>query len=674
MPFLLPFVIIDMVVTMLKDIKGVGPKVLGLLNKLGIYNEEDLIDYFPFKYNILEPTDLKEGPVVISGMIETTPITTYIKKSLNKLSFRIEAFDQLINVTIFNRAFMKNSLRRGLVITVIGEYDGRKNTITASNIMLKKIENSYIEPVYHVTSGISSKLINNLVDNCLKMNPSIVDYIPPYLKEEYDFPDKEESVVLIHKPTDLKSIERAIERSKYEELFRFMFKINYLKSNRTEKDGLLRTVEEDVVLEFIKSLPFDLTEDQLSSIKDIVHDLRLPKRMNRLLLGDVGSGKTIVAVASVFYNARSGYQSALLVPTEILATQHYFNIIKLFKAFNIRVELLKGKMIKSERCRILDDLKNGEIDLLIGTHAVLEEDVVFKNLGLVITDEQHRFGVNQRSTFQNKGTLCDVLYMSATPIPRTYALTIYGDMDISIIKTKPAGRKEIETLQKTNREIKEVLNMMLEEIKAGHVIYAICPLIEPSDEMNLMDAVTLRDKLDKAFHGKIPIGLLHGRMKPNEKEETMEEFKNGITRILVSTTVVEVGVDVSNATMMVIWNAERFGLASIHQLRGRIGRSSLDSRCILLSDSKAERLGVLVESSDGFYISEQDFKMRGEGDLFGVRQSGDMVFKIANLQTDMALLTKANVDSAKFIDTYKMDDFEEYPEYQNIIESLRHLD
>lgn len=659
---------------MLKDIKGVGPKVLGLLNKLGIYNEEDLIDYFPFKYNILEPTDLKEGPVVISGMIETTPITTYIKKSLNKLSFRIEAFDQLINVTIFNRAFMKNSLRRGLVITVIGEYDGRKNTITASNIMLKKIENSYIEPVYHVTSGISSKLINNLVDNCLKMNPSIVDYIPPYLKEEYDFPDKEESVVLIHKPTDLKSIERAIERSKYEELFRFMFKINYLKSNRTEKDGLLRTVEEDVVLEFIKSLPFDLTEDQLSSIKDIVHDLRLPKRMNRLLLGDVGSGKTIVAVASVFYNARSGYQSALLVPTEILATQHYFNIIKLFKAFNIRVELLKGKMIKSERCRILDDLKNGEIDLLIGTHAVLEEDVVFKNLGLVITDEQHRFGVNQRSTFQNKGTLCDVLYMSATPIPRTYALTIYGDMDISIIKTKPAGRKEIETLQKTNREIKEVLNMMLEEIKAGHVIYAICPLIEPSDEMNLMDAVTLRDKLDKAFHGKIPIGLLHGRMKPNEKEETMEEFKNGITRILVSTTVVEVGVDVSNATMMVIWNAERFGLASIHQLRGRIGRSSLDSRCILLSDSKAERLGVLVESSDGFYISEQDFKMRGEGDLFGVRQSGDMVFKIANLQTDMALLTKANVDSAKFIDTYKMDDFEEYPEYQNIIESLRHLD
>lgn len=663
-----------MVVTMLKDIKGVGPKVLGLLNKLGIYNEEDLIDYFPFKYNILEPTDLKEGPVVISGMIETTPITTYIKKSLNKLSFRIEAFDQLINVTIFNRAFMKNSLRRGLVITVIGEYDGRKNTITASNIMLKKIENSYIEPVYHVTSGISSKLINNLVDNCLKMNPSIVDYIPPYLKEEYDFPDKEESVVLIHKPTDLKSIERAIERSKYEELFRFMFKINYLKSNRTEKDGLLRTVEEDVVLEFIKSLPFDLTEDQLSSIKDIVHDLRLPKRMNRLLLGDVGSGKTIVAVASVFYNARSGYQSALLVPTEILATQHYFNIIKLFKAFNIRVELLKGKMIKSERCRILDDLKNGEIDLLIGTHAVLEEDVVFKNLGLVITDEQHRFGVNQRSTFQNKGTLCDVLYMSATPIPRTYALTIYGDMDISIIKTKPAGRKEIETLQKTNREIKEVLNMMLEEIKAGHVIYAICPLIEPSDEMNLMDAVTLRDKLDKAFHGKIPIGLLHGRMKPNEKEETMEEFKNGITRILVSTTVVEVGVDVSNATMMVIWNAERFGLASIHQLRGRIGRSSLDSRCILLSDSKAERLGVLVESSDGFYISEQDFKMRGEGDLFGVRQSGDMVFKIANLQTDMALLTKANVDSAKFIDTYKMDDFEEYPEYQNIIESLRHLD
>ena len=659
---------------MLKDIKGVGPKTLGLLNKLGIYTEEDLIDYFPFRYNTITPTELKEGDVVIAGIIETTPVTTYIKKSLNKLSFRIEAFDQLVNVTIFNRAFMKNSLRRGIEVTVIGEYSEHKNTITASNIMLKTIDESYIEPVYHVTNGITSKLIGNLVHNCLETNPKVIDYIPDYLVEKYDYPAKESSIRLIQNPTDLSTMESSIERSKYEELFRFMFKINYLKSCRTEVDGLPRTLEEDAVDDFIKSLSFSLTKDQLSSIKDIVHDLKAPKRMNRLLLGDVGSGKTIVAVAGIYYNARSGYQSALLVPTEILATQHYFNITKLFKDFGLRVELLKGKTTKAERTKILEGLASGEIDLLIGTHAVLESDVQFANLGLVITDEQHRFGVNQRSTFQNKGKLSDVLYMSATPIPRTYALTIYGDMDISIIKTKPEGRKEVKTLLKKNKEIKEVLSMMLEEIKLGHEVYVVCPLIEPSDEMNLMDAITLKEKLDKAFAGKIPIGLLHGRMKPEEKEKTMEDFKDGKTRILVSTTVIEVGVDVPNATMMVIWNAERFGLASMHQLRGRIGRNSLESTCVLISDSKAARLNVLVESSDGFYISEQDFKMRGEGDLFGVRQSGDMVFKMANLQTDMQLLTKANVDSNEFIKENKDDDFESYPEYKTIKESLSHLD
>lgn len=659
---------------MLKDIKGVGPKTLGLLNKLGIYTVQDLIDYFPYRYNTITPTALVDGPVVIAGIIETTPITTYIKKNLNKLSFRIETEERLVNVTIFNRAFMKSNLKRGLTVTVIGEYDEHKNTITASNIMLKEIEKSFIEPIYHTTAGISSKLIGNLIHNALGTRPPIVDYIPEYIIEKYDYPDKQTATTYIHHPDDLQAIETSIERSKYEELFKFMFKINYLKSCRTEVDGLPRTLEEETVQDFLDSLPFELTKDQLSAIRDIVRDLHAPKRMNRLLLGDVGSGKTIVAVAAIYYNCRSQYQSALLVPTEILATQHYFNITKLFKDFDIRVELLKGKTPKKERDRIIEDLKNGSIDLLIGTHAVLEKDIEFKNLGLVITDEQHRFGVNQRSTFQNKGKLSDVLYMSATPIPRTYALTIYGDMDISLIKTKPAGRQEIKTVLKTNKDIKEVLLLLLEEIKKGHSAYVICPLVESSDETNLMDTYTLKEKLDSAFSNKIPIGLLHGRMKPDEKEQVMEDFKNGKTRILVSTTVVEVGVDVSNATMMIIWNAERFGLASMHQLRGRIGRNSLDSLCILLSDKKADRLKVLCESSDGFYISEQDFKMRGEGDLFGVRQSGDMVFKIANLQADMSLLTRANVDSQKFIEENRVDDFADYPQYRELKEALTHLD
>ncbi len=659
---------------MLSDIKGVGPKVLSLLNKLGIYEVNDLLDYYPFRYNTIASTELVDGEVVIKGVIETTPVTTYIKKNLNKLSFRIETHDRLVNVTIFNRAFMKNSLRRGTTVTVMGEYDSYKNTITASNILLKEVDETYIEPVYHVTAGITSKLIGTLVKNALATDPDIIDYIPEYLKEKYDFVDKKESILLVHNPQNLEVVESSIERLKYEELFRFMFKINYLKSCRTEEDGLYRDEPVEVVDEFIESLEFELTKDQITAIRDIVDDLKSPHRMNRLLLGDVGSGKTIVAVAGVFYNAKAGYQSALLVPTEILANQHYLNIAKLLKKHGLRVELLKGKMAKRERAKVIEDLKNGEIDLLIGTHAVLESDVEFKNLGLVITDEQHRFGVNQRNTFQNKGKLSDVLYMSATPIPRTYALTIYGDMDISIIKTKPAGRREVKTELRTSKDIKSVLKDILDEVCNGHEVYAVCPLIEPGEDDTMTDAVTLKNNLDKAYNGKVPIGLLHGRMKPEEKEQAMLDFKEGRTRILVSTTVIEVGVDVENATMMVIFNAERFGLATMHQLRGRVGRNSLESKCVLVSDKETERLKVLEKSSDGFYISEEDFKLRGEGDLFGTRQSGDMVFKLANLSTDMKILTKANVDAAAFIKANKEDDFEEYPMYKRIVESLNHLD
>lgn len=659
---------------MLNDIKGVGPKVLSYLKKLGIETIQDLVDYYPFRYNTIMPTDLIEGEVVITGIVETSPVTTYIRKSLNKLSFRIETAEKLVNVVIFNRAFMKSNLKRGTTITVLGEYDEKKNTILASNIMFKELDGEYIEAVYHTVKGLSSKVISNIVKNALEKDLDIIDYIPEYLVEKYDFKNKRDAVYEVHNPLNLKGIESSIERLKYEELFRFMFKINYLKSCRTDDGGLKRDVPAERVEEFISSLSFNLTQDQYKAIYDIVHDLEDKKRMNRLLLGDVGSGKTIVAVAGIYYNTLAGYQSALLVPTEILATQHFINIQNLFLPFGIRVELLKGKTPKKEREKILADLKAGDIDLLIGTHAVLENDVEFANLGLVITDEQHRFGVSQRSVFQNKGAMSDVLYMSATPIPRTYALTIYGDMDISLIKTKPAGRKEIKTELCKFKDLKKILLAMLDELKEGHEIYVVCPLIEPSEDEELMDAVTLKKKLDEAFAGKVPIGLLHGRMKPEEKEREMQHFKDGKTRILVSTTVIEVGVDVEEATMMVIMNAERFGLATMHQLRGRIGRNSLESKCILVSDKNAERLKVLVESSDGFYISEEDFKMRGEGDLFGTRQSGDMIFKLANLKTDMRLLTNANVDSKEFIEVNKDSDFREYPEYKKIKDSLAHLD
>lgn len=659
---------------MLKDIKGIGDKTLSTLNKLGIYTEDDLINYYPYRYNVLKATPLANGDVTVVGIVETAPVAVYIKRNLNKLTFRVQIDNYLVNVVIFNRAFMKQSIKRGSKITIIGEYDETKNTITASDIRLKEITGELIEPVYHLTSGISSRNLHSLIMNALNENIKSVDFIPDYLVEEYEFPEKDSSLRQIHNPVNLNSIKKSIIRFKYEELFKFMFKINYLKGKRKDEIGLKREVDESSVNTFIDGLSFELTKDQRNAIEDVVRDLRSEKRMNRLLLGDVGCGKTIVAVAGIYYNYLSGYQSVLLVPTEILANQHFLNITKLFLPYGIRVELLRGGMPKKERTKILEDLKNGEIDLLIGTHAVLQDDVEFKNLGFVITDEQHRFGVAQRSNLQNKGYKCDILYMSATPIPRTYALTIYGDMDISLIKTKPNGRKEVVTSLVSFKDLKQVLTEMLDEIKKGHQIYIVSPMIETDDESDLTDVITLKQKIDLAYNNKVPSAILHGRLKSNEKETIMESFKSGEIKILISTTVIEVGVDVPNATMMVIFNAERFGLATIHQLRGRIGRNDLDSKCIMVSDKAKDRLKVLVESSDGFYISECDFKMRGEGDLFGIRQSGEQTFKIADIRSDAKILTQANVDSKKFIEENLINNFQGYEQFNKLIDELEHID
>jgi ATP-dependent DNA helicase RecG len=473
------------------------------------------------------------------------------------------------------------------------------------------------------------------------MRIELDDYIPDYLTNKYKFMNKLEAAKNIHFPQSSDSLKQAKLREIYEEFFVFMFKMNYLKYKYDlNNEGLARSIDRRKVDEFIDSLPFKLTDDQLLAVEDIYNDLLEPKRMNRLVLGDVGSGKTCVAEIAMYINYLSGYQSSIMAPTEILARQHYEGMTKLFSGTNVRVGLLVGSLKKSEKNKVCELLKNGEIDILVGTHALISENVEFNNLGLVVTDEQHRFGVNQRSNLQNKGIMCDVLYLSATPIPRTYALTIYGDMDTSIIKTKPNGRKEIITKALKEKDLKTVLFHMLEEIKDGHQVYVVAPLIEDEDgESNMNDVVKLKEKFDIAFQNKISVEILHGKMKNQEKDEIMERFKNGETKVLISTTVIEVGVDVKNSTMMVIFNAERFGLATLHQLRGRVGRNSLQSYCYLISDLNTPRLKVMEESNDGFYISEKDFELRGEGDLFGTRQSGDMVFKLAEIRRDFKIIT-----------------------------------
>lgn len=658
----------------LKEVKGIGPKTANILNKIGINNTYDLLTYYPYRYKIFNITNIDEitnEEIVVRGIINSIVKVNYIKRNLNKLSFTCLINNKLIKVVIFNRAFLKNNLTINKTINLIGKYNQLTNTFIASNITFDLFDDYKIEPVYHLVEGLKNKIIINTISYLLKENIFIDDYIPSYLNTEYKFIDKNMALKYIHEPSNLEEVKKAKLKLIYEELFIFMFKINYLKhKNYLSTKSIKKVTDENKLKLLTLNLPFTLTNDQLKALEDIKSDFNSEKRMNRLLLGDVGSGKTIVGVIASYINYLNGYQTSLMAPTEILATQHYYSIKKTLKETNMVIELLTGSMTKKEQNNVKERLLNGEIDLLIGTHAIISKDVSFKNLGLVITDEQHRFGVNQRGYLQGKGELPDIIYMSATPIPRTYALTLYGDMDISMIKEKPKGRKDILTYVKKNSEIKDVLNMMVDEIKANHQIYVVAPLIEESETLDLSDVNKLKEKLDIAFNNKVPISILHGRLKNNEKEAIMNDFKNNIIKVLISTTVIEVGIDVPNANMMVIFNAERFGLATLHQLRGRVGRSELTSKCILISDSDTERLKVLEESNDGFYISEMDFKMRGEGDLFGVRQSGDMTFKIANLKNDFKILLKAKEDVEVFINNENLDN---YPLYQDIVNHLDSL-
>ena len=659
-----------MVITMLEDIKGIGPKSLLALKALNLYTKDDVINYFPYRYNVYTPVKLREcsegDTCTITGYVESAAKVFFIRKNLNKLSFAFNTGSELVNVTIFNRAYLKPNIRIKSYISVIGKYNRKSNTFMASDIKLTPITKTVIEPVYHLNQGIKRSNFKKLVDEILDNTVEIKSNVPDYLIEKYNFINKKEAVTNVHKPKDINSLKKADLHLIYEELFNFMLKVSYLKEkNASDGKFNIKSFDEDKVNNFISSLPFNLTDGQMQAVSDIKGDFLSKKKMNRLILGDVGSGKTIVSFIALYMNMLAGYQGVLMAPTEILAVQHFNNMVGLF-GDKLNIQLLTSSTKKGERNKILQTLKNGETQVLIGTHSLLNDELVYNNLGLVITDEQHRFGVNQRQTLQEKGKDVDVLYMSATPIPRTLALTIYGDMDITEIRTKPGGRKEIITKIFKNSELKNVLEKMLDEIKAGHQIYVVAPLID-DEEDEKMNVTSLKDKFDVAFNGMVPTGLLHGKMKPNQKEEVMNSFKNGDTKILISTTVIEVGVDVKNATMMVIFNAERFGLATLHQLRGRVGRNDMQSYCYLISDYDAERLKVLEESNDGFYISEQDFKLRGGGDIFGIRQSGEQSFKIANLNRDYKILMQCKSDAEEFLQSKNLDD---YKVQKEILENL----
>ena len=658
-------------------VSKIGPKTEKILNKINIFTVEDLLTYYPYRYNVIKFINIDEASENESCYVLATVLSevkvAYIKRNFNRLSFIASNNNKTFNVTIFNRAFLKKNLPVNRKVVLIGKYNPLKNSFVASDIKFN-VENERIEPIYHLTEGLKNSNIEAIMTEALKIKCDMPDYIPDIYNDKYNLIPKTEAIKLIHEPKTINDIKRSELKLIYEELFIYMFKINYLKEINKKVEGIPKTFDMHLVEDFLNNLSFRLTTDQETAIKDILHDMQSKSRMNRLVLGDVGSGKTVVAIVAILANYLSGYQSAFMAPTEILAKQHYESLQNYFASYDIKIGLLTGSLTKKAKEKLYEQINSGEIDVVIGTHALLNEGAAFSNIGLVITDEQHRFGVNQRNLLQNKGIKkdADVIYLSATPIPRTYALTIYGDLDLSQIKTKPNTRKDIITKVVLEKNVREVLVAMLEELKKGHQIFVVSPLIEQNDELDLNSVNLLKEKLNTAFNKRVPIEILHGKLKQKEKDELMQRFQNGEIKILISTTVIEVGIDIPNASMMVIFNAERFGLATLHQLRGRVGRSDIQSYCYLVTNvTDNARLKVMEESNDGFYISEKDFEQRGQGDLFGVKQSGDMTFKIANLKRDYKILLQAKIDSEIYLAKSL---FKGNSLYENLTEKINFLD
>lgn len=632
----------------LKDLTGIGPKSFELLNNLGIYSMEDLIRNYPYRFDVLARRDISDerfyDEFVSDGVVEEKPIVNFFKGKMNRLTFRCNVQNKIIKVTIFNRAFLKNSIKPGDVVTLIGKYNPRTQNLTASNIMLKALPNGIeIIPVYHLCKGITSKQMSNYIKNAL-LKVKIKDNIPDKLMKKYDFMSEEEALKIVHEPLNEATLKLALKTLKYEELFTYMKNVRLLKEkNKGHNELYKKCVDEKKVGIFIDSLPFKLTMDQINVTREMINNLKSDTKMNRLLQGDVGSGKTIVSFILAYASFTAGYQTALMAPTEILAIQHFENAKKLFKDTDFKIGLLTGKMTLKEKKEIYEKLEKKEIDLLIGTHALISDKVSWSNLGLVITDEQHRFGVNQRLALKNKSLAPDVLMMSATPIPRTYALTIYGDTDVSSIKTMPKGRLPVVTSVKKTDELKEVLEGIYDALKNGNQAYVIAPMIEENEDTDYTNVYDLKHKFSLAFKN-YTVEILHGKMEGDKKDKIMNDYLTGKINILISTTVVEVGVDVSNATVMVIFDADRFGLSTLHQLRGRVGRNNLQSYCYLISDKDKERLKIMEETLDGYKISEADFKLRGQGDLFGNRQSGALSFRLSDVRRDYDLLVKVKKD------------------------------
>lgn len=656
----------------IRDIKGIGEKTEKLFNKLGIYTDYDLIEYYPRNYDCfmppvsIEEVDSTNGTPAIEGTVASNPVVKRIR-SLNILSVLIkDNKGEKIKLTWFNMPFLKNSLKMGYKYIFRGQVKKDKygNNPTMEQPVIYSLGDyekkmGVMQPVYPLTKGLTNNMVTKTV-SCILDNLDLQeDYLPDIIKEKAGLMEYNEAVKAVHFPVDKETIIKARKRLIFDEFFVFLLALRSFKENTKIEDNRFvidNNAESDHLIE---SLPYKLTEAQLKVLGEIRKDMSSNRVMNRLVQGDVGCGKTIIAFLSLIDIVAKGYQGALMVPTEVLATQHYENLLELKEKYSLNINpvLLTGSVTAANKRKIYASIEAGEANIIIGTHALIQEKVIYDKLALVITDEQHRFGVKQREKLSEKGDTPHILVMSATPIPRTLAIILYGDLDISVIDAMPSNRLPIKNCVVDRNYRPNAYKFIENQVRNGHQAYIICPMVESMEEgennSDLCDVISYSKMLSEELPSDIKVEYLHGKMKPSEKNNIMERFARNEINVLVSTTVIEVGVNVPNATVMMIEDAERFGLAGLHQLRGRVGRGEAQSYCIFVSGAKSkdtrERLEILNKSNDGFYIANKDLALRGPGDFFGIRQSGDMSFKLGDIYADATTL-KLTADILKDIE------------------------
>jgi ATP-dependent DNA helicase RecG len=642
-----------------------------ILEMFGISDALECLRLYPFRYEVIQKSDelelLPNSNVTIEGKITSAVSTVRYQRNRSVTRFTMCTEHDCYTISIFNRPWFKASTEGH--VTVIGRYEG-KGKITASNVYTKPLsELAGVYPIYPLKEGIKQsdlrKIMQKVIANHIKF---VEDEIPESLRNKYRLLHRGEALKKLHTPKNMQDVNEATRTLKYEEFLRFQMSLLLKKRNSTEGSKRPKHFSKNEITEFIERLPFPLTADQTIAINEIMDDLASTKPMMRLLQGDVGSGKTIVGAIAMLATVKAGYQSAMMAPTEILVTQHVLSLKRFFSSSNLIIEGLTSSLSQLEKNRIISGLGDGSIDMIIGTHALFQSVIKFKKLGLVITDEQHRFGVEQRRALIEKGSDVDVLTMSATPIPRTLAAALFADVDVSTIATMPSGRMKVQTVLIEENSIRTILDDVLTEISKGNQVYVVCPAIEESDAMQMRNVTDIYRSLQNVIGKKVRMAMLHGQLRSEQKEQIMVDFHHGKLDLIVTTTVIEVGVHVENANIMIIYDAYRFGLSQLHQLRGRIGRGNKQGICYLLSgqndEESKQRLMTLVQSNDGFDIAMKDLSLRGPGDLLGKRQSGLPHFILGDIVADQNILLTAKED-ARFIIEHQ-----QYQEYQEFVKKI----